>query len=344
MKIGLRTVKTAIAVGIALLVVELFQLESVIFISIAALIGMQPTLTDSWQKSANRIYGTIVGAVLGLLMALALPSHFLLAALGVVFLIMVMNRLNIPEGITISCVVFISIFMVHDPERTIYAYALSRLIDTVLGITIALMVNYFIFPPKYDRKAMLEMRKDMTRIMVCQNQMLGMLLKQEKIAPAEIEVELERLLEEIEESKKLAEMQEKEERHNVYGTILFEEIELILHLTKDMYQHLQNLFGLVSGGLSNNTIKPVEKDLLKLYEKMKKVEELLLAGEIKKSTVFNELAEDVAHIKRCIKSEEVYKQLEAEEIVKMMVMVYNIGEILSKMDVISSRKHAGLGD
>ncbi len=341
MKIGLRTIKTGIAVGIALLVVELFQMESVIFISIAALIGMQPTLTDSLQKSANRIYGTVAGAVFGFIMALVLPSHFLLAALGVVALIMVMNRLNIPEGIIISCVVFISIFMNSDPERTIYAYALSRLIDTALGIGIALMVNYFILPPKYDRKAMLEMRKDMTRIMVCQNRMLGMLIKQEEIAQEDIEEEMQHIFKEIEESKKLAEMQEKEERHNVYGTILFEEIDLILHITTDMYQHLQNLSGLVSKGLSAKTIKPVKDDLLALYNKLIKAEELLPAAETKEHDVFGDLAEDVTKIKRRIKSEDVYNQLEAEEIVKLMVMVYNIGEILSKMDMISAQKHTG---
>ena len=340
MKIGLRTIKTGIAVGIALLVVQLFEIESVVFITIAALIGMQPTLSDSWQKGANRLYGTIVGAAFGVLLALILPSHFLLASLGVVVLIMIMNRLNIPEGITISSVVFISIFMNSDPDRTIYAYALSRLTDTVLGISIALLVNYYILPPKYDRKAMLEMRKDMTRIMVCQNRMLGMLLKQQNIAQEDIEEEMQAILLEIEESKKLAEMQEKEERHNVYGTILFEEIDLVLHLTTDMYQHLQNLFGLVCSGVSAKSLMPVNNDLLRLYGQMKKVEEKMVAGEVKEAQVFNELMVVVKQIKHRIKSEEVYKQLETEEVVKLMVMVYNIGEILSKMDVITTKRHA----
>ena len=142
MKIGLRTFKTGIAVALSLMMVQILHLESVIFVSIAALIGMQPTVSDSWKVGGNRILGTIVGTLFGLLMALILPGHFLLAGVGVVVLILLMNQLKIPEGITISCVVFISIFM--NTQNDILPYALSRLTDTFLGIGIALMVNYFI--------------------------------------------------------------------------------------------------------------------------------------------------------------------------------------------------------
>lgn len=340
MKIGLRTFKTGIAVGISLLAVQLFQIESVVFISIAALIGMQPTLSDSWQTGAGRIYGTIVGAALGLLLGVVLPSHFLLASLGVVALILIMNKLNIPESITISSVVFISIFMNQEPDVNILQFALSRLTDTTLGIAIALVVNYFILPPKYDRKAMLEMRKDMTQMLVCQNRILGMLLQQEDVAREELDAQMLHLFQELEESKKLADMQEKEERHNVIGTILVEEINLILHITTDMFQHLQNLFGLVCSGLGEKTLDPVREDLLKLYGQLKEEEQVMSSGEPTKPNTFQAMMQDVRQIKQRIKSEEVYKQMEAEELVKLMVLVYNIGEILSKMNMISARRHA----
>lgn len=340
MKIGLRTVKTGIAVALALMVSQMLQLESVIFITIAALIGMQPTVSDSWLVGAKRISGTIAGTIFGLLMALLIPSHFLLAGLGVVLLIMFMNRLKIPEGITISCVVFISIYMNTQNDIDIASFALSRLVDTFMGISIALMVNYFILPPKYDRRAMIEMRKDMARIMTCQNRMLGVLLGKEDLAASEMDRQIEEILDELNESKKLAEMQEKEEKLNVYGQILCEEINLVLRITTDMYQHLKNLYGLLESGLKIHNLQPVEPELMALYDKLKQEEASVQTDSKRDPVRMKALMEDIAQLKRRLKTQEVSNQLGAEEIVKLMVLVYNIGEIISKMDMISSKHYS----
>jgi len=338
MKIGLRTFKTGIAVALSLMMVQILHLESVIFVSIAALIGMQPTVSDSWKVGGNRILGTIVGTLFGLLMALILPGHFLLAGVGVVVLILLMNQLKIPEGITISCVVFISIFM--NTQNDILPYALSRLTDTFLGIGIALMVNYFILPPKYDRRAMSEMRKDMTRILTCQNRMLGMLLKKEDVALAEVDAQIEDIFEELNTSKKLAEMQEKEEKLNVYGQVLCKEINLVLRITTDMYQHLKNLYGLLENGLSPRTLQPVEPELKALYEKLKQEETYLREGSRQRGETLKELMKDIVSLKRRVKSDAISRQLGAEETIQLMVMVYNIGEIITKMEMITSQNGA----
>jgi uncharacterized membrane protein YgaE (UPF0421/DUF939 family) len=338
MKIGLRTLKTGLAVTIALLVVQILQLESTLFISIGALIGMQTTVADSWKVGRNRILGTVVGTVFGLLLALAVPGNFLIAGFGVMVLIVTMNRLNIPEGIVISCVVFISIFMTTQPD--IFPFAMSRLTDTFFGLVIALLVNYFVFPPKYDRRAMREMRKDMTEILSCQNRMLGILLGRESVTIEEIEMRLASLLDELNESKKLAEMQEKEEKVNVYGQTPCHEINLVLRITTDMYHHLQNLFGLVEKGVSQKAINPLKSELEALYEKLLAEESQLREEKLNYTQKMTDLLGDIATLKNRIKSEDVYRQFGAEESIKMMVIVYNIGEIISKMNMIDSHRNA----
>jgi uncharacterized membrane protein YgaE (UPF0421/DUF939 family) len=340
MKIGLRTIKTGIAVTLALMVVQIFRLESVIFISIAALIGMKPTISDSWKVGAYRIFGTIVGAFFGVLMALVFPSHFLLAGLGIVLLILVMNRLEISEGITISGVVFISIYMNHQADVNLFAYALSRLTDTFLGLTIALLVNYFILPPKYDRRAMSEMQKDISRILSCQNQLLGFILGREQLELSDIDAQIEGIYEEIIESKNLAEMQEKEEKLNVYGQVLCKEINLVLRITTDMYQHLKNLYGLVEKGISPHTTRLVKREITLLYDKLKEEEAFLQTGSPLRSAALQDMLEDVMKLKERLKSQEVSQQMEAEEIVQLMVLAYNLGEIISKIDLVTSQRYA----
>ena len=337
MKIGLRTIKSGIAVALALMVVQILGRDSVLFVAIGALIGMQPTVSDSWTVGRNRILGTFAGSIFGLVTAMWLPGHFLLAGMGVVLLIMAMNRLKIPEGITISCVVFISIFM--NTENAVVPLAMNRLVDTIIGIAIALLVNYFILPPKYDRRAMVEMRKDMYQILSCQNRILGRLLGQESVSVEELDSRIETLMNELNESKKLAEMQEKEEKLNVYGQVLCKELNLVLRITSDMYQHLKNLFGLLEKGLSPNAIQQVKPELSALYEKLTLEETQLQAGNLKQQETLRELIADVALLKQHVKSADVSRELSADEAVTLMVMVYNIGEITSKMEMITSQRY-----
>lgn len=333
MKIGLRTVKTGIAVALGLLAVQLLNLESPFFVTIAALIGMQPTVTDSWKVGRNRILGTVAGTIFGLLTALILPGHFLLAGIGVIILILFMNRVGIPEGIIISCVVFISIFMVT--QEDVVAYALSRLLDTVIGISIALLVNYFVFPPKYDRQAMTEIHRDMTAIYLLQNKILGMLLGKEPIAVEEMNGWLDQLLEEMAETKKLADLQEKEDKLNVYGSVRYKEINLVHRMTTDMYQHLKNLASLAEKPLSEDSAKQMETFLEKLYEKLIHAEPAMEKDPLSIPNKMKELKEEVSRVRRAIKSQEVFQRLASEEIIHLMVVAYNVNEIAGKIELIT---------
>ena len=67
-KIGMRMVKTAIAVAICLAIYQLRGEQGVpVFSTIAALICMQPQVENSVTVAFNRIVGTLIGAAMGLL-------------------------------------------------------------------------------------------------------------------------------------------------------------------------------------------------------------------------------------------------------------------------------------
>ena len=135
-------------------------------------------------------------------------------------------------------------------------------------------------------------------------------------------------------------MQEKEEKLNVYGQVLCKEINLVLRITLDMYQHLKNLYGLTENGLSLHTLRPVEAEMNTLYDKLKQEEAFLASTGVQQPSRLQEMLEDIIQLKRRIKMDEVFQQMGAEEIVKLMVMIYNIGEIISKMEMIASQRYA----
>lgn len=146
MKIGFRNIKTAIAVFLSLIVSKMLKLEYSFYAVIAAIIAMESTISRSFISGKNRMLGTILGAVIGLVFALIKPGSPILCAIGIVIIIYLCNRLKWSKSVTIAGIVFTAI-MVNMNGKNPWLYSLNRIIDTFIGITIAVLVNYFIVPP-----------------------------------------------------------------------------------------------------------------------------------------------------------------------------------------------------
>lgn len=146
MKIGMRTIKTSIAVTISISLAYLFGLNSPFFVGIAAIIAMQGNLVDSYRMGRNRILGTILGAAVGLLGSFISIGNPLVIGLGTIIVIYLCNKLGWSKSITIATVVFISIIMNVERGQEL-SYSLNRVLDTLVGIIVAVIVNFVIFPP-----------------------------------------------------------------------------------------------------------------------------------------------------------------------------------------------------
>lgn len=147
MHIGMRNFKTALAVALSIFVSNFFALRSPFFVAIAAIIAMQSSVADSFKTGKNRMLGTILGALVGLIFALWQPNNSLLCGLGIVIVIYFCNLLHWQQSIPIACIVFITI-MVNLEDSSPWLYSWNRIVDTFIGITIAVLVNYFI--PYYN--------------------------------------------------------------------------------------------------------------------------------------------------------------------------------------------------
>lgn len=150
--VGLRTVKTALAVALCALVYYFFD-RSPAFACIGAIFGLGYDMADSRLNGGNRLFGTIIGGVIGILMyrihLIFYPNGehslllVLLAAIGTVLLILLCQRFWVggvqPGGVVLCILLF------NTPVETYISYALNRIFDTGVGVVAALLINHF-FP------------------------------------------------------------------------------------------------------------------------------------------------------------------------------------------------------
>lgn len=145
--LGMRTVKSALAVGLALFAGYAIKSEYPPFLAIGALGAMQASITESLRETRDLMLGNLVGALLAMAFTVYTPGHLALCAgIGVAVMIVVCNSLHMaPSTTSLACVVFCccltDLLSSGDPF-----YGLLRFRDTVIGTLIALAVNMLIRP------------------------------------------------------------------------------------------------------------------------------------------------------------------------------------------------------
>lgn len=146
-RIGLRTVKTALAVALSLLAARLLGSTLPIFAAIGAISVMSRTLTDTLQECLTQLAGTLVGFMIASLFVLILPtpSFFLWMGLGTLVVILLCIRLKLNFAIPLACIVFADICL-YSGDGAPVLYGFHRFTDTVVGLVVALIVNMTIKP------------------------------------------------------------------------------------------------------------------------------------------------------------------------------------------------------
>lgn len=148
-KIGMRTIKTGIAIAITLYISSLFNLRSPVFAGIGAIVAMQSSVSESFIMGYNRMLATFVGAFIGLIFSYIFPQNPLFIGIGIMIVIHIHYIMDWKKSLTLSAIVFLSISFNNQDAR--FMYAINRLIDTFTGILVGMVVNYFIYTPNTEK-------------------------------------------------------------------------------------------------------------------------------------------------------------------------------------------------
>ena len=146
--IGLRTAKTAAAVVISMLIVDLYgaTTSKLFFAMLGAMAAVQPTFKDSVESCLAQLVGLILGAAAGILLLLLPISSIAATAVGIVLVITLYNTLGIHYPPSIPCFMVVTLCTATDID--ILPYVLGRFWDTAIGLGVGMVINTLIFP--YD--------------------------------------------------------------------------------------------------------------------------------------------------------------------------------------------------
>lgn len=154
LKVGGRTLKTVVAVFLCLLTGIVRKSDTAFYAAIAAVLCVQRTSEDSFREAFNREVATVIGGICGMLVLVferniyCVTYEVLRCLLLSVLLIPIINLsvlIKQEKGTFLMCVVFLSITVTHGNDGNPLAFGMARIIDTTVGIVIALDINRFSF-------------------------------------------------------------------------------------------------------------------------------------------------------------------------------------------------------
>lgn len=150
--IGLRTVKTAVAVIFSMVLASILGTSDsrLIFAMLGAMNAVQPTFKESVQASLTQLVGVVFGVGVSLLLLL-FPMHRLVATgIGIILVITLYNALHITFSPGVPCLLVVILCTTEGIAPI--GYGLGRIWDTALGVAVGMVINMLVFPYDNSRR------------------------------------------------------------------------------------------------------------------------------------------------------------------------------------------------
>lgn len=157
--VGNRIIKSAVGVLLCWCVYLLRGRSGIPFYSmLATLWCIQPYINKTFSMALQRTVGTLIGAFFGLITIVLeiyvfdiydRPIGFFIVALMIIPVIYTTLLIKRQNASYFSCVVFLSITVIHIMDENPYMFVLNRVLDTFIGIIIGMLVNSARLPRRH---------------------------------------------------------------------------------------------------------------------------------------------------------------------------------------------------
>lgn len=146
--LGLRILKTGIAVTLCLLLSDLIHLEQPLVAVVAAVLSIERNVNNTLRAGTQRLCGAIIGILGGGLLYHISPQNAALCGLGIVAAMYACKLFRWPGGPLMSAFC-LAVMMLHPRPAGTIATAIDCGVASVLGIGLAFLINLVLFPPNY---------------------------------------------------------------------------------------------------------------------------------------------------------------------------------------------------
>lgn len=169
-RLGMRTIKTALAVMLCILLFHLTDRGSPLIAALAAVFSLRQDLNTSISFGRSRVLGNSLGGFLALLFYY-IQSFFendfyvelFVLPFFVILVIVLSDGLNNNSGI-VSAIATMLLIALSIPQGESFLYALNRVLDTFIGTIVGISLNGVISPQtdekeKQIKEDLVELRK-----------------------------------------------------------------------------------------------------------------------------------------------------------------------------------------
>lgn len=152
-KVGGRIWKTVIAVFLCFLIDTIRNTGIPFYAAIAAILCIQRNQHDSIKQAKNREIATIIGGIYGMMFLLferyIFPISVVLLRYAILSLLLISVikfslLIRQEKGTFLMCVVFLCVTVTHEGDISPVSFAINRILDTTIGIVVAVTVNIWI--------------------------------------------------------------------------------------------------------------------------------------------------------------------------------------------------------
>lgn len=149
MKIGARVLKTGLAITLAILCSNwLVPDVSGSLAAIGASLSTKPSVRKSFETLCYRIIANIIGGIFAVATLLTLNASAITIGITCILTISLLNGLKLANVIPLT-VINIAVIMLGAGNNPVH-YASLRVLETSIGVIVSFLVNWLVFPPKYD--------------------------------------------------------------------------------------------------------------------------------------------------------------------------------------------------
>jgi len=145
--------RLAVASTIAVTLYEALNLKRGYWLIITVLVIVKPVFADTRKRTMERVLGSIIGGAVAGLLAAGVHNVIALNVLLVVFSVLAYSHVRHNYSLFVVYLTPFVVLMIETVQPTNWSIALTRILDTLVGGAIALLVSYVLRPKSAFRPA-----------------------------------------------------------------------------------------------------------------------------------------------------------------------------------------------
>jgi hypothetical protein len=161
-------IRALIALAVGLVIYHDLHANFSSWILVSIIMLLQTTTGATFKRASFRVFGTLMGVLIGMLIVIIIPynkSLYFSIVLVDLFLLYYWLRISYPITMLFSglgLIVLLTIFYAGGTPERAWEFAVARVLDTIIGAVVVIVVGYFFWPLRTKSRVQQEVKQTIT--------------------------------------------------------------------------------------------------------------------------------------------------------------------------------------